>query len=202
MRSRSRRVQKGGLVGVPNIAQTVKAAVKAEIETSSIGQQALAAKRGIDQLTTALPDAVQGVKDAVGEQLEAQKEVVKSIVDDRIAAAGLQSAENNPASANNGSGEYENDSAYANNGYTENEYAENEGSGEYEGGGRVPRRRAKKISGTSINKMASRRETRRNASRKSSRKAERKSSRKAERKASRKAERKASRKSSRKAERK
>jgi hypothetical protein len=182
MRSRSRKLQRGGLsLGVPNIGETVKAAVKAEIAASPIGQQALAAKQGITQLTTALPDAVQGVKNAVGEQLDAQKDAVKAIVDDRIAAAGLPTAGNTSAYANNGSGENEDPSAYANNGS-----GENEDYSEYEGGGRRsrsrPTRRAKKISPKGINKMASRRGTRRSTRRRAGSRKARKASRKANRK--------------------
>ena len=176
MRSRSRKLQRGGLsLGVPNIGETVKAAVKAEIAASPIGQQALAAKQGITQLTTALPDAVQGVKDAVGEQLDAQKDAVKAIVDDRIAAAGL------PTAGNNGSGEIEDPSEYANNGSYENE-----DPSAYEGGGRRsrsrPTRRAKKISRKGINQMASRRGTRRSTRRRAGSRKARKASRKANRK--------------------
>jgi hypothetical protein len=174
--------------------------VKAEIEKSPIGQQALAAKQGIAQLTTALPDAVQGVKNAVGSQLAAQTDAVKDIVDSRIAAAGLPAAGNTSANANS-----ENPSEYTNNGYTGNngsgegdpseyEYngsGENEDPSAYEGGGRHtrrtrrshPSRRAKKISRKGINQMASRRGTRRSTRRRA---ASRKHGRKASRKVNRK----------------
>ena len=163
----------------------MNAAIKKAIEQSPMAQQALAAKQGINQLTTAIPDAVQGVKNAVGEQLEAQKDAVKGIVDERIAAAGLPAPGNVPAESENeptepveGNGEYTNEVGEGN-----GEYAEEEDV--YEGGARrrrrSSRRKVRKISRKGIRQMASRRGSRRATRRRATRKG-RRASRRANRK--------------------
>ncbi len=123
----------------PNIGQTIKAAIQAEIDQNPSVQQSKAAKEGIKALTTALPDVVQGIKAAVEKQLNDQKEDIKKMVDDRLAAAGLQVA---AAAAKGGS-------------------------------------RGKKISTKGINKMASRRGSRRSTRRRAGSRKARKGSRKA-----------------------
>lgn len=159
----------------------MNAMVKAAIEQSPIAQQALAAKKGINQLTTAIPDAVQGVKNAVGEQLEAQKEAVKGIVDERIAAAGL------PAPGNvsmEGENEPTEPAEGEENAEASNEVEEGNAEEEaYEGGARRRRhsRKPRKISRKGIRQMASRRGSRRATRRRASRKG-RRASRKAQRK--------------------
>ena len=85
----------------PNIGQTIKAAIQAEIDQNPSIQQSKAAKEGIKALTTALPDVVQGIKSAVEKQLNDQKQEIKQIVDNRLAAAGLSTA---PAAATPSSG--------------------------------------------------------------------------------------------------
>lgn len=161
----------------------MNAAIKAAIEASPIAQQAKAAKAGMNQLTSAIKNVGPGIQEAVGEQLEAQKEAVKTLVDERIAAVGVPGA---AAEGVEGEEEYTNNAnqGKGNDYYNENGYSE-EGDPEetYEGGARSRRRsrRGKKISRRNIRQMASRRGSRRATRRRATRKG-RRASRKAQRK--------------------
>ena len=69
---------RGGALNIGNVLQST---VQQEIEQSKIAQQAASAKEGVDQLATAIPDAVQGAVRTIEGKLETQKQAIKDIVE-------------------------------------------------------------------------------------------------------------------------
>lgn len=142
-----------------NVGNAMAAAVEKTLEESNTAKKANAAKAGVNQLATAIPDAVQGAvgtiekrleeqKAAIDEKLKAHTERVQELVRSELRAAGISSV---PAPTP-----------------TPAEQA----------GGRRPR----KISRRGISKMASRRGSRRMTRRRAGSRKARRASRKAQRK--------------------